>query len=478
MSESATIEERSRGAKARRAWTLLGLGFVAPGSAQAVHGEGANRSLGRGALKIWIGLLILVVVALVVFLLFRNAMIGFLATPLVLKVLAVAVFALGTLWTILALDTIVIARPRSLGAGRGMVFTLVALVLTVCLSLGTFWAGQAMWVTGGSLGNIFTGGGDKNEKEGRYNILLLGADTGEDRWGTRPDSINVISVSAKTGRAVIFALPRNLENVPFVDGSPLQALYPTGYYCDSHECLLNAVYLLGQEHADLYPNAANPGIQATLDAVEAVTGLDINYYAMIDMDGFQNLIDAMGGLIITVNERLPIDMAEDRWVEVGTQHMDGFVALWYARSRESTSDYDRMQRQRCIMTAMLHQLNPSTVATKFTQLASASGETVTTSVPPSAIGEMASLALKARALPITSVAFTPPLVETGWPDFASIQAVVATTIAGSEALDAASSAPSVGTSHGGTDPDSVDPPPAPPEDVPNETQDLEAVCSA
>ena len=477
MSEHATIEERSAGAKARRAWTLMGLGLVIPGSAQAIHGLGANRRFGRRGVKIWIGLLILLIIAIVLFLVFRNAVIGFFTTSWVLKVLAVLVFALGTLWTILALDTILMARPKSLGAKHGIVFTVVALILTVALAVGTFGAGRAIWVTGGSLGNIFAGGGDKDEKEGRYNILLLGADTGEDRWGTRPDSINVVSVSAKTGRTTIFSLPRNLENVPFSAGSPLQALYPTGYYCDTHECMLNAVYLLGEQHADLYPNVANPGIQATLEAAEGVTGLDINYYAMIDMNGFQNLIDAMGGLTITVNERVALDLETDQWFEVGTQTMNGYNALWYARTRQGTSDYDRMQRQRCIMTAMLHQFNPSTLATSFTQLASASGETVTTSVSPSAVGELAELALKARVLPIISVAFTPPLVVPGSPDFEAIHAVVAQTIATSEALDVAATASAGPVPTDPTEPDPGEPAPAPPVDDQNETQDLGAVCS-
>ncbi|WP_367007000.1 LCP family glycopolymer transferase, partial [Pseudomonas aeruginosa] len=57
--------------------------------------------------------------------------------------------------------------------------------------------------------------------------------------------------------------------------------------------MLNAVYTYASTNPDLYPAAKNPGAEATLDAVEGATGLDINYYALLDLKGFEALIDAV-----------------------------------------------------------------------------------------------------------------------------------------------------------------------------------------
>ena len=88
-------------------------------------------------------------------------------------------------------------------------------------------------------------------KEGRYNVLLLGADSAADREGLRPDSINVASIDAATGRTVLFGLPRNLQKVRFPESSPLRDLYPDGYVCEDGACMLNGIWTLGEEHADL-----------------------------------------------------------------------------------------------------------------------------------------------------------------------------------------------------------------------------------
>jgi len=478
MTDVTGVAHRSEVVKTRRGYALLGLGLVLPGSAQALHG---SRKVGRFALKLLIVLALLAIVALVLTLLFRDFMIGVFANGWFLRILAIALFACGALWALLAVNTWWIARPRGMGARKGVIFSVVALLLAVVMTSGTLWLGQATWATGGALTHIFHGGGNTTHNNGRYNILLLGADAGPDRDGLRPDSVTIASVSVDTGRTVLFSLPRNLENVPFPETSPLHSLYPEGYGCESDECLLNAIYLLGVENANLYPGVDDPGIQAMIDGVSGTTGLTINYYAMIDMQGFIDLIDAMGGLTITINERVALNPTDDVWLEAGeNQHLSGYETLWFARSRALASDYVRMQRQKCVMAAMLNQLNPTVVAANFTQLAIASGETVKTSVPSSQIGALTSLALKARSLPIISVAFTPPLINPGSPDFEYIHSVVADTIAQSEALDNPTddqSAPAEDTTQATPDPQ-PDPQPDPAAtENPNITEDLDQVCS-
>jgi hypothetical protein len=119
------------------------------------------------------------------------------------------------------------------------------------------------------------------------------------------------------------------------------------------------------------------------------------------------------------------------------------------------------------MNAMLRQLNPTTVLTKFNELASASEKVIATNIPGGEINTMLELAMKAKALPMGSVSFTPPLIEPVKPDFAKIRQVVADRIATSEALD--NPQPDSSTSTSTT--------PKPRKSSSTQTSDLDAVCS-
>jgi anionic cell wall polymer biosynthesis LytR-Cps2A-Psr (LCP) family protein len=193
----------------------------------------------------------------------------------------------------------------------------------------------------------------------------------------------------------------------------------------------------------------NPGAQATMDAVSAISGLSVNYFALIDLKGFQNLINAVGGITVDVKARVPIGGETTKisgYVNPGVRHLTGYQALWYARSRTGTSDYDRMARQRCVMTSMLQQLSPETVLLKFQGIASASSKVISTSIPEGDLGTFVDLALKAKAQKVTSVQFVPPLILPKHPDFAQVRTIVDTAIATAEKPASTSSASHSATS--------------------------------
>ena len=105
------------------------------------------------------------------------------------------------------------------------------------------------------------------------------------------------------------------------------------------------------------------------------------------------------------------------YIEPGRNvHLDGYHALWFARSRHDSSDYARIARQKCVMSAMLNQLDPVTVLTNFNKIASAGKQIVGTNVPASVINQLLDLAVKARKKPISSVALVPPLIYPGQPE--------------------------------------------------------------
>jgi LCP family protein required for cell wall assembly len=411
----------------KRAWWLVALNFLVPGSAQVVAG---NRRLGRFGLGTTILLWALVAVAVVLALVARGFALSLITNSVVLGLLVALAVFYAVVWAILTLDTLRLVRFVNVAPGaRGLVAALgiVSLVLTVGGS--GFVAANSVSAIG--LLNIFAPGPSQDPIDGRYNILLLGGDAGPDRLGLRPDSISVVSIEAATGAAVIFGIPRNMQNVPFADGSPLWGPFPNGYDC-GEECLVSYLYTYGVEHPELYPdavdNGSDPGIEAMRDAVEGITGLQIPNYVLIDMQGFAQLIDALGGVEIDVAERVPLGINGGEivgYIEAGSQRMDGATALWYARSRYDTTDYDRMERQRQVQEALLRQMDPANVLLSFQGVSAAGQQVVKTDIPQSMLSYFVELGAKTKDLPLTKIDFVPPLVEEeANPDFDLIRSTV------------------------------------------------------
>ncbi len=442
---------RSQGIALRRALVLMGMTLLVPGSAQLAVGQ---KRLGRVAFRIWAGLIVLlVVVALLLLTPARAFVIGLYANPVTPTVLCWLVPALALGWVLLLLDAWWLANPRHLSRSGKWVSGVLALVLAATSGTVAWGASSAFATQADVFGSaIFGGGGNSQAQEGRINVLLLGGDAGPDRVGLRPDSMTVASIDVETGRTVLFSLPRNLQHAPFPADSPLHAKYPDGYFCHvkdlSDACLLNGIYTLAMNNKKLFPGVKYPGVEATRGVIEEILGLKINYWAMIDLKGFRQLINAVGGINLDIGKRVPIGSLHGPkgvydWIEPGKNvHLNGFKALWFARSREYSSDYERMIRQKCVMNAMLHQLNPATVLTKFQAIAEAGKEIVATNVPSSDLGTLLDLAAKGKSLPMASVSFTPPLIVPMDPDFAKIRTVVADKIAASQALDSPSASAS------------------------------------
>lgn len=432
-----TSQRRSEGVKLRRGLTFLLMTLVLPGSAQVAAG---NKRLGRFALRVWLALWVLAVLTGLFVLLWHGAAITLLTEPLTLRTLQVALVVLGVAWALLLLDAWRISRPPEMARRHRLGFALLSLGLAFAVTAGLVASANVVSAQRELVSTVFAGGGDETAKDGRINILLMGGDAGADRTGLRPDSMTVASVDQKTGRTVLISLPRNLEKAPFPASSPLRKKFPKGFDCPNDVCMLNAVYTYAMANQDLYPKVKNPGAQATKEAIEGVTGLTINYWALIDLKGFQDLVDAVGGITMDVYRRVPIGGGYAKlygYVEAGKgRHLNGREALWFARSRSDSSDYDRMVRQKCVMNAMLNQLDPLTVLTKFNGIASASKEIVATDIPGSQISTMLELAQKAKSKPVGSLAIVPPLLKKpADPDFPKIRGAIAEQIAKSEAMD-------------------------------------------
>lgn len=438
-----TPDTSSADVMTRRGWWLVGLNFLLPGSAQSLAGD---RRLGRVGLVSTLVLWALLVVTLLTALLSWTFVLSVFSNWFVLLLVQVALVGYALLWVVLTIDTLRLVRLVRTRPGARVGIAALAVALLVVASGGAVYASQVAGSARDTIASVFGGGPSQPASDGYYNFLLLGADSGTGRTHMLFDSISVVSVNADTGAVTITGIPRDMRDVPFSEG-PMQERYPDGHEghadpnCgwDNKINQLNTEVGLCLDGEAMYPDAAaigsTPGIEATRDAAEGVLGIDIQYFIFVDMKGFAALIDALGGVDMTVAERLPKGALHQNadgslsgitgWIEAGEQHMDGDTAQWYARSRYTTSDYDRMKRQRQLQQAILDQFTPATVLTRFQDIAKAGSEIVHTDIPASMLSYLAELAVKAKEQKVTTIELTRENdIDPDAPDFAFIQQLV------------------------------------------------------
>lgn len=232
------------------------------------------------------------------------------------------------------------AMPKMKKARKGGGRLAVALIMVAVL-LGVGWF-ATQWLLTGNNGNVLSGLFNNQtkligEEEGRINFMLLGNPGQEDYDGTRlTDTMMVASYDVENDSLNLFSVPRDLY-VPV----------PTGGFAKA-----NAVYEIGEDKN-------NDGAGAVRDMLEEILEIKIPYYMRIDFDGFTKVVDELGGVTVNVEKALsdpfyPGPNFGYQLVEFsqGTYTMDGATALKYARSRQTTSDFDRARRQQQIILAL------------------------------------------------------------------------------------------------------------------------------
>jgi len=243
----------------------------------------------------------------------------------------------------------------------------------------------------------------------RLNVLLLGGDAGVGRRGVRTDTVILASIDPETGNMAMFSIPRNLARVPLPESLDI-------WSCDCFPQIINELWKYGEEHPDLFPGTGPPGAEALKLAIGEMLDLEVHYYALVNLDGFVGVVDALGGVDVTVPERV-YDASyphEDGTTEVidiapGEYHMDGHLALAYARSRHGSDDYDRMGRQRCVLQAVAEQASPVDIIRSFPTIAEAIKENVSTDIPLESLPDLVDLLTKIDPHQIVSIPLVPPL---------------------------------------------------------------------
>jgi LCP family protein required for cell wall assembly len=426
----AGSDDRLARIRFRRAMALMVMTLVVPGSAQLVAGR---KQVGRIALRAWLALVATLVLVVLIGLVWPGFVFWLLSSTFVLGVLRIVLFVLAFAWAGLFLDAWRLGDPLGLRQRQRLAMVGINGVLCFSVAGSLLFASHMVGVSRDFVTAMFGDGPASGPHHGRYNVLLLGGDSGADRWGLRPDSLTVASIDEETGRTILFGLPRNMQNFPFREGSVMAEQFPDGFDCDG--CYLNSLSTWASDNEELFSGVQAPGVEATIEGVEGITGLTINYYAMVNLKGFRELVDAVGGVRLNVRDRIPIGGVGGPvtgYIEPGVKRLDGYQTLWFARSREDADDYSRMARQKCVMNAMLDQLSPQVVLTKFSRIAKASEEVISTDLPASELDSFVGLALKAKSQPLATVSFVPPMVNTAEPDIDLIRAKVEQAIEKSE----------------------------------------------
>jgi LCP family protein required for cell wall assembly len=256
-------------------------------------------------------------------------------------------------------------------------------------------------------------------------VLLIGGDAGYLRVGLRADTLVAVSVQQNTGRAALFSIPRNLEQVPLMGKA--------GAVYDRFPDLINALYRFGQAWPDLFPGGRDPGATALKQTVSGLLGIPVHYYVMVDLRGFVEVVDALGGLRMTapdsVDDLTSPAFPGEPWTDITVQKgqevkLDGRHALAYARSRSASSDYTRMVRQRCILTAMAERIDSMRTVRSLARLSSAAKDFVSTDIPRKRLPDLVELLRGIHPSRTLAVSFTPPAYSVVEANVAAYRATV------------------------------------------------------
>ena len=238
--------------------------------------------------------------------------------------------------------------------------------------------------------------------QSRINILFLGIDSSENRTHALTDTLMVVSVDPATGTAAMISFPRDIAGFPLWSG---------GTYSGK----INALMTDAERHPDRFPDG---GVTTLTKELGYLLGVPIHYYAAINLDGFETMIDRVGGVTIT-NDSAIDDPNYGGWKQpgrigfhltAGKHTLDGENALAYVRSRKGAgnNDFERARRQQQLLVALEHKLSDPAMLPKLPELLDDATRTITTSFPPDRLSEMLALGRSIDDSKITRKVLGPP----------------------------------------------------------------------
>ena len=389
----------------KRAWWLVGLNILVPGSAQVLAG---SRRFGRFALTTTLVFWTLLVGIVVALLIGREALIPFLAQPIALWVIALVLGLYALLWLICWIDTVRLSRlPRVDPRVRVAV---AALSIVALLSTGGVAVGAA--VTAGRTANVLaklasdtidiTGPDGKpitvGAITGPVNILLVGGDSGGGNaaYGVRGESLNDVTI---------------LIHLSPVSHSVTAISIPRDLYVAQPQCTKpNGTVSPAVSQARLNTALSRGGLNCVVESVSALTGLPIQYAAKIEFDGVVAMSDAVGGVPVCLATAIN-DPYSGLVLSAGAHTLQGAQALAFLRTRHGLStgsDLQRISNQQVFLSSLVRTIKSSQTLdnpVKVIGLAEAASQHMQLSTQLAQTSTMVSMALALRGIPLDRIAF-------------------------------------------------------------------------
>jgi LCP family protein required for cell wall assembly len=377
--------------------------------------------------------------------------------------ITIGIIVLALIWATIVLRSYQVLRPDGLAVATRIVSGALVAVFMVLVCTPLVWAAHYTHVYRSALTTVFHG--DHNAKPidtdnpwkntPRINVLLLGGDGAGDRTGIRTDSITVASINTTTGNTVMLGVPRNLQDVPMPPR--LHSQFPDHFTGDApnDQGLINEIYQYAEDHPSVMPGypKGERGPELDSQVVGHLLGIKIDYYIVVNLFGFADIVNAVGGVKIRVAQDIPYGGPEDGSaptgvIKAGYRKLNGYDALWYGRSRTASDDFARMARQKCLLRAIAQQADPQKVLSRFEQIAAAVQKTVSTNIPPELLPALVKLSgTMKHGADIRSLLFVPPLINTGDPNVALMRRLTATAIAENDGTQPPSASPSTSPSN-------------------------------
>ena len=351
-------------------------------------------------------------------------------TTILLSVQIIAVLFVGTR----VIAVVEVIRSRNEGSPRRLA-SWVACVGVIALALPAVWSVVRSQDLADAINQVFVSSGSDDPlsmtqgDDGFETILLLGGDEGPGRWGLRTDSMILVTVHEESGRMAMISVPRNLSKLQFPPGSAMAQEFPDGF-----TQLTNAVFPYVFSHQEIAASYAQGNLQP--EALALASGLSysmdmtIDDYVLINMQGFAEIVDAFGGVTMTLAKAIPLPLAlpgsktpNARSIGPGVVTMDGTTAIAFARTRKADSDYNRMGRQREILAALAAQASGTDLLSKFPRLIEILAWTVRTSLSTDEFGGLVDRVRRGATIN-ESVGLVPPLVSTGNPNYADVAMII------------------------------------------------------
>ncbi|NIK56776.1 LCP family protein [Kribbella shirazensis] len=407
---------------------LLGftlLGALLPGLGLIV---GGRRKTGAFVLTLFLGL---VGLGAYVGLTRRDEVLAAAVVPSRLLITSVAIGVVAFVWIVVVVASHRSLRPATGGSGGRAFGAFFVGVLCFAIAAPAALGVQSVLAQRRLVQDVFQAQGESKsatrpttvnvrdpwEDKPRLNLLLLGGDDAPSREGVRTDTVIVASIDTKTGNTALVSLPRNLTFMPFPEDSPLHKFYPDGYGKEGLgleerlEWMLTAMY---QNVPDAHPGILGPsdneGADVLKQSVGTAIGLKLDYYLQVNLQSFPEIVDALGGIRVNVNERVAMGgvssshIPPKEWIEPGpNQHLDGRTALWFARGRYGADDDQRQVRQRCVIKAIVDAADPQTLVTKYKAIARAGQHLLRTDIPQELLPALVQLALKVKSGTVSNV---------------------------------------------------------------------------